>query len=199
MSYTAILSFRPEKSYSMVKNMMKIGVLSDTHLFADRGWLNTVKQVARNTRTLDDLHTLLLNDFQNVDRLIHAGDFVHMEVLEMLREIAPIEAVWGNMDPGSLREILPETTIFEVEGIRIGVTHGDGAPKGIIERVQQRFQHETVDTIIFGHTHRPLNERYHGILFFNPGSPTDRIFAPYNSIGLLEIDNRTIAGKIIRI
>jgi len=36
------------------------------------------------------------------------------------------------------------------------------------------------------------------ILFFNPGSPTDRMFAPYNALGLLELSD-TITGTLIRL
>jgi putative phosphoesterase len=83
---------------------------------------------------------------------------------------------------------------LEVNHFKIGLTHGDGAPQGIVERVKHHFT--DVDAIIFGHSHQPLNEQRDGILFFNPGSPTDRIFAPYTSIGILEV-NDTITGRII--
>ena len=57
---------------------------------------------------------------------------------------------------------------------------------------------EDVDVIVFGHSHTPLNEVEEGVLFFNPGSPTDKVFAPYNSIGILHVDKK-IKGEIIRL
>ena len=55
-----------------------------------------------------------------------------------------------------------------------------------------------MDVIVFGHSHSPVNELRDGILFFNPGSPTDKIFAKYNSYGILTI-NKEIKGEIIRL
>ena len=38
-----------------------------------------------------------------------------------------------------------------------------------------------------------------GVLFFNPGSPTDKVFAAYNSYGILEINDKKVEGKIVKI
>jgi phosphomethylpyrimidine synthase len=40
--------------------------------------------------------------------------------------------------------------------------------------------------------------RRDGVLLFNPGSPTDRRWAPYHSVGILELGD-TIEGRIIRL
>ena len=177
--------------------MLKIGVLSDTHLTAPAGnfWGN-VKQKIRNKLTLEDLRTTVAEHFRGVALIIHAGDFVETVVAEMLREFAPLEAVHGNMDTVEVERAFPATRVLEIGGFKIGVTHGDGAPQGIIERVSAKFT--GVDAIVFGHSHQPVNERRNGVLLFNPGSPTDRIFAPYNSVGLLELSD-TISGQIIRL
>lgn len=176
---------------------MKIGVLSDTHLTAAAGnFLGSVKQKIRNKLTLEDLRAIVAEHFRGVELIIHAGDFVETAVADMLREFAPLEAVHGNMDPSDVERAFPAMRIVEIGRFNIGVTHGDGAPQGIIERVGEKFT--GVDAIVFGHSHQPVNEVRDGVLFFNPGSPTDRIFAPYNSIGLLEIGD-TISGQIIRL
>jgi hypothetical protein len=176
---------------------MKIGVVSDTHLADAQGIVGSVKQSIRNKRSLPALRELLRQHFREVDQIIHAGDLVDAAVLDMLQELAPVVAVQGNMDPRPLRANLPEQRILEAAGFRIGITHGSGGPEGIIERVRARF-HEPVDAIVFGHTHHPVNETRDGILFFNPGSPTDRMFAPYNALGLLELSD-TITGMLIRL
>ena len=62
-----------------------------------------------------------------------------------------------------------------------------------------RKEFKQVDVIIFGHSHIPCNERIDGVLFFNPGSPTDKIFAPYNSYGMIEITGKNINARIIKI
>lgn len=176
---------------------MKIGVLSDTHLTKPAGLVETVKHTLRNKRSLEDLRALVQQHFQEVELIIHAGDFVEMAVFELLQEFAPVEAVRGNMDRIDIQQTFPTKKVIERQGFRIGVTHGDGAPQKILERVRQYFS-EPVDAIVFGHSHQPVNEVRDGVLFFNPGSPTDRIFAPYNSIGLLELTDR-ITGRLIRL
>jgi hypothetical protein len=55
-----------------------------------------------------------------------------------------------------------------------------------------------VDCLVYGHTHRPANEVRDGILFFNPGSATDKRFASRNTIGILEVGEK-INGKIIEL
>jgi len=62
----------------------------------------------------------------------------------------------------------------------------------------EAFKNDKVDLIIFGHSHCGLNEKKGGILFFNPGSATDKVFAPYNSYGIIEINDK-IKATIIRI
>ena len=176
---------------------MKIGVLSDTHLSTPTGIVATVKHTIRNKRTLEDVCTILRQHFQGVELILHAGDFVDMAVFEALQHIAPVEAVRGNMDRIDIQRRFPTKKVVEREGFKIGLTHGDGAPQGIIDRVRQYFP-EKVDAIVFGHSHQPVNEVRDGILFFNPGSPTDRVFASYNSIGILELAD-TITGRLIRV
>jgi predicted phosphodiesterase len=65
--------------------------------------------------------------------------------------------------------------------------------------VLAQFHNEVIDAVVFGHSHHPLNEQHSGILCFNPGSPTDRIFAPFNSIGILEVVDQGLVGRLIRL
>ncbi|MCI0595402.1 MAG: metallophosphatase family protein, partial [candidate division Zixibacteria bacterium] len=79
---------------------------------------------------------------------------------------------------------------------KIGITHGFGAPEGMVEKVQSKFL-EKVDMILFGHTHVPHSEEKDGILFFNPGSlsfNTDRRELTY---AILEIKDNELAPRLI--
>jgi predicted phosphodiesterase len=58
------------------------------------------------------------------------------------------------------------------------------------------FKGDNVDCIVFGHSHRPMNEMVKKVLLFNPGSPTDKIFAPYNSYGVIELKGELTADII---
>lgn len=160
--------------------MKTIGVLSDTHI----------------PKAALALPEIIYEKFRGVDLILHAGDLIEIGVLEKLRAAAPVRAVCGNMDMHEVRAELPEKDIVEVEGFRIGLVHGYGPPGNIIDTVSKEFKN--VDVIVFGHSHSPISQKIKKTLFFNPGSPTDKIFAPYNSFGMLEVGEE-ITGRIIRL
>jgi putative phosphoesterase len=155
---------------------MILGVLSDTHLYRQQ------------------VPTRVLRVLEGVDLLVHAGDIVEMAVLEELQRLAPLVAVAGNMDHGDVREALPVKRVMEIAGRRLGITHGSGAPQNITSRLRREF--DEVDVVIFGHTHHVYNREEEGILFFNPGSPTDKMFAPFRSVGMVELGEE-VRGRII--
>lgn len=156
---------------------MKIGVISDTHLsgYDDR------------------LRRLLDNHFNDVSLILHAGDLVDIRVLDSFAG-KEVKAVCGNMDPQSVRQSLPDRLVMNIDNYRIGVIHGWGMPFGIEKKLLREIGR--VDCLVYGHTHRAANEVRDGILFFNPGSATDKRFASHNTVGILEIGD-AIKGKII--
>lgn len=160
---------------------MKIGVISDTHI----------------PRTCPKLPVKIIKAFEGVDMILHAGDLVEIKVLRDLEKLAKTTAVYGNMDEAEVRRLLPEKEIIKAGGFTIGLIHGYGPAANIIDRVKGEFT-EKVDVIVFGHSHVPVNVIKDGILFFNPGSPTDKIFARSNSYGMLTVAD-DIKGEIIRI
>jgi putative phosphoesterase len=162
---------------------MKIVVLSDTHIPVNA--LDIPEKVYR--------------DIESADLLLHAGDIVSIDFLNKLQGVCPkLKAVWGNMDEAELRKILPQKQTIKVNKHTIGLIHCRGAPLGLLEQAQNEFSKEKPDIIIFGHSHKPLAIEKNGILFFNPGSPTDKIFTTVNSYGIIII-NDTIETKIIEV
>jgi len=156
---------------------MKIGVISDTHLNIPD----------------DRLEKIVEDYFHDVDLILHAGDMVELDVLDVFRG-RKVYAVSGNMDHDSVRDVFPGKRILEIEGRRIGLIHGWGSPFGLEEKIMREF--ENVECIVYGHTHRAMNEMRNGVLLFNPGSPADQRFAKHNSVGILDI-GKEIVGKII--
>ncbi len=174
-------SSRLNRSTKNGNNNMKIGVLSDTHIpFAA-------------AKLPEEIYLA----FKDVDLILHAGDLIDISVIDELKKIARTEAVRGNMDEAAVVSTLPAKKIVEAGRFKIGLIHGYGSPSGLIDRLAGEFP-QKVDAIVFGHSHSPLNEVKNGILFFNPGSPTDKIFANYNSYGILTV-NDGIKGDIIRL
>jgi len=161
---------------------MKIAVISDTHIFSPE----------------DKILKNVLSKLGSCDMILHAGDLVNIHVFEELNKIKKTVAVYGNMDSHDVKQRLPEKEIIEVNNFKIGLTHGAGNPLKIIDYVKNVFANDKVDVIVFGHTHKPVNEEIDGVLFFNPGSLTDKVFSDFNSYGILEVSDK-ITGKIIKI
>ena len=162
---------------------MKIGVIADTHI-PDRA-----KEIPQQ----------ILEAFKEVDMVIHAGDFVDSSVLDKLKAVCKnVRAVWGNMDSYEIRKELPEKEIIEIGNYKVGIIHGYGQPNKLIDLVTEIFKKDNVNLIIFGHSHSALNKKRGNVVYFNPGSPTDKIFALHNSYGIIEINDK-IETKIIKI
>jgi len=157
---------------------MKIGVVSDTH----------IPTKARN------LPANLIEAFSSVELIIHAGDIINQSVLDVLAELAPVNAVYGNIDPPELRNVLPERLDLNLQGYQIGVIHGHNLRGHIMDKLSYIFPES--DIIIFGHTHRPCNQIINGQLYFNPGSPTDRRLQPKYSFGIIELGDRIISNIV---
>ena len=173
------------------KQNVLIGVLSDTHV---------------PHRTLVLPH-IIYDHFQsrNVDYVFHLGDFTTFDVYNDLIDRFGKEkvfAVWGNMDfDDKLRKTLPEKIEMEIIGHKALLLHGMGGPNMIIRRLIKKLDllNSDYDIIIFGHTHRPVNENHDGILFFNPGTttPIDNKFTVVSSYGFLNITKDEIVPEII--
>jgi uncharacterized protein len=163
----------------METNKVRIGVISDTHL---PGYSEPLNRIVKE-------------HFGDLDIVVHAGDLVDLRVLDIFAGFE-VKAVCGNMDYPSVREKLPEQLFFEIRGFKFGVVHGWGSPSGIEERILAKTGR--LDCIVYGHTHQPACHKNDGVLFFNPGSPTDKRFAAHRSIGILEID-KVVSGRIINL
>lgn len=162
---------------------MKIGVISDTHI----------------PERCAEIPAAVVREFRKVEMIVHAGDLTDLRVLTKLQGLCPeVKAVAGNMDPASVRGRLAEKLVFQAGGFSIGLIHGYGPPDQLPKRLTDVFKNDKVDIIIFGHSHQPMNEKINGVLYFNPGSPTDTVFAPYLSFGIIEIGAQ-IKARIIKI
>jgi putative phosphoesterase len=120
---------------------------------------------------------------RDADAILHAGDLVAIEVLELLESLGPpVHAVHGNMDEPAVRVRLPAVRLVEAEGARIVMIHDGGLADRRLERLRARFA--DADAVVFGHSHLPLHEELDGFHIFNPGSPTERRRAPEHTMGL---------------
>ena len=165
--------------------MKIIGVLSDTHLFEPEDAL----------KSLFDIGGILYD----CDVIVHAGDFTSLKVYEFLKSQNNFYGVQGNMDEVDIRRILPIKRIILLEGVRIGITHGWGAPFNLDSRVYEFFNNPSLDCIIFGHSHSAENKIIGKTLMFNPGSYKGQLMFSKRSVGKLYLENGFIRGEIIKL
>jgi uncharacterized protein len=161
---------------------MLVAVISDTHM-------------PRGARRLPDA---FVERIRSADLLLHAGDFMTVEVLRELEAIGPpLVGVHGNVDSAELRRLLPAERVVEVGEARIGMVHDAGPRAGRLGRMRARFG-DGADAVVFGHSHLPLHERAaDGFQIFNPGSPTERRRAPAHTMGLAEISGSAVEFRLI--
>ncbi len=114
--------------------MCKIGILSDTHGL---------------------IRPEVVDALNGCDSIIHAGDIDRSEVIEALREIAPVYAVRGNADKDEWADDLPKSLLITLGGIRIYAIHNK---KHIAEDLSDK------DVVIYGHTHKYHEEYKNGQL-----------------------------------
>jgi len=160
--------------------MMKIGVISDTHLTGSNHFLEMVIE----------------KYFKDVALVLHAGDLISLDVLHAFKG-KEVRTVSGNSDPSEVKQRLPIKEVITADHFKIGLIHGWGFPIGLGKRVESSF--DEIDCIVYGHSHWATNYNRNGILHFNPGAFLGGISSLWRpSIGLLTIDKK-IRGEIIRL
>lgn len=117
---------------------------------------------------------LVWSAVEAADVVVHAGDWVDVELLDELAARARrLVAVFGNNDGPELRARLPEVAHAELGGVRLSVVHETGQATGRERRCAARFP--DTDVLVFGHSHIPWDTvAENGLRLLNPGSPTDR-------------------------
>ena len=136
---------------------------------------------------ISDTHGLLRpsvhSALKDVDLILHAGDVGGTEILEELRIIAPVQAVFGNTDgPGD--PDLQDQVIISSGGISIHVSHGHELGSPTPARLLAAYPQ---DVLVYGHTHRQLVSRADGRLVINPGAAGPRRFNLEPSVARLTI------------
>lgn len=138
--------------------------------------------------------------FEKVDFIMHAGDLVDLSVIDELEQLAPVLAVYGNMDGPEIRGKLPKLNSLKISDWKIGVMHDPGALFGL-KKMRGIAKQNGFHVFVYGHTHNPSVKWEGETLFINPGSPTNPLppFITKPSVALLKITKERIIPEIIRI
>lgn len=148
---------------------------------------------------ISDTHGLLRpgvhEALTGVDLILHSGDVGGSEILDELRLIAPVKAVFGNTDPEDHPELTEAITIA-IDGIRVHVSHGHEVGSPTPAKLAVRYD---ADVVVFGHTHRPLVSRLGNQLFVNPGAAGPKRFDITPSVARLTIERGKAEVEIVDI
>lgn len=131
--------------------MKKIGLISDTHGYLD---------------------PLVFKYFDICDEVWHAGDIGTLTVALELERFKPLRAVYGNIDGGKLRASYPKDNIFELEGVKVYMTHIGGYPGRYDKHARKVIEKENPKLFICGHSHilKVMPDRKYNMLCMNPGA-----------------------------
>jgi putative phosphoesterase len=173
-----------------------VGVIADTHV----------------PQRLKCLPPGIAKVFDGVALILHVGDINSRCVLDELGRIAPVAAVAGNAD---LWLDLPRSRIVQVEGCRIGLTHGHGGwRRYFLDKFRDKLGHydlarylryaseafRDVDVVISGHTHRPHLAYVGKVLLFNPGAVAPDYYTTVGpTVGLLRVKAGVAWAELVRL
>lgn len=161
--------------------MAKIGLLSDTHGYMDDH---------------------ILSYFQDCDQIWHAGDIGLAQVTDTLGEVAPVKAVYGNIDGHEIRRIWPENQVFTIEEVKVLITHIAGYPGRYNSRTKALIQQCRPQIVMVGHSHivKVLRDPSDNHLHINPGAAGVQGFHKMRTIATMQIEKgRMFDFKLIEL
>ena len=143
---------------------------------------------------ISDTHGLLrpaaIEALRGVEHILHAGDVGDASILDSLRSVAPVTAIRGNVDVGGPCSHLPATEVVTLHRHTFYMLHDRQALD--LDPAAAGFS-----AVISGHSHKPLLEWRHGVLYMNPGSAGPRRFSLPVSIGLLTIGADGLQPRLV--
>lgn len=142
---------------------------------------------------LSDTHGLLrpevLDRLKSVDAILHGGDINRRDIVDQLRQYAPLYVVRGNNDKDWAADI-PHTVTVTLGGVTFFMVHNK---KEVPEDLTG------VDVVVFGHSHKYVQEEKDGLLWLNPGSCGPRRFHQEITMMVAQAENGQLRVEKITI
>jgi len=152
---------------------LKIGLISDSHSYFDH---------------------ITIQFLSDVDEIWHAGDIGDLAVIQHLPPGKLLRGVYGNIDDVRVQEVFPEWQEFELEGVRVLMTHIGGKPPRYAKGVKERIKKVRPMLFICGHSHicKVEWDKELNCLYVNPGAVGQQGFHQVRTLLLFELDQ----GKV---
>lgn len=153
--------------------MKRIGIISDTHgCWDDR----------------------FAKYFSDCDEIWHAGDIGDYTIVENLNEIAKVRAVRGNIDHGMVQRKCNELEIYEVEGIKVLLTHIGGYPGKWSKGMKRLLMENGIKLMVDGHSHilKIMYDNELDLLHINPGAAGHAGWHKVRTLVKLSIDGKNM-------
>jgi putative phosphoesterase len=153
--------------------MKKILLLSDTHSYIDDQILKFVNQA---------------------DEVWHAGDIGNLKVTDVIKELKPLRAVYGNIDDKDARSEFPLDNKFSLENVTVWITHIGGYPNRYNQRVREELAAKPPKIFITGHSHilKVQYDKKLNLLHLNPGAAGKHGFHKVRTMLRFELEKAAI-------
>ena len=129
---------------------------------------------------------------QGCDLIIHAGDVGKPEILDVLKELAPVVAVRGNVDTQPWTSSLPENAVVETGAVTIYVLHN-------LDHLDLDLAAGGFGVIVSGHSHKPSQQERGGVIYINPGSAGPRRFSLPVTVARLDLTRKPLQTQFINL
>ena len=143
---------------------------------------------------ISDTHGILrpeaIRALHGSDLIVHAGDIGQAAILEVLRLVAPVNAVRGNIDKGVWAQTLPKNKAIEIDQVSVYVIHN-------IEELDIDPQAAGFKVVVSGHSHQPSIHERNGVIFVNPGSAGPRRFKLPVSLALMYVQDNSVHLELV--
>jgi uncharacterized protein len=153
--------------------MKKILLLSDTHGYIDERILHYAGEA---------------------DEVWHAGDIGISEVTDKLKQVAPLKAVYGNIDGHEIRREFPLHQRFLCEEVDVWITHIGGYPGKYAPAIREEIRANTPNLFICGHSHilKVMNDKNLKLLHMNSGAAGIQGFHKKRTMLRFKIEGKNI-------
>jgi hypothetical protein len=131
-----------------------------------------MKRIILLSDTHGELDKRFFPHFKESDEIWHAGDIGSIDIIDSLNKLAPVKAVFGNIDNHIIRRSFKQTLLFKCEKVNVMMTHIGGYPGNYAKGIKDKIKECEPKIFICGHSHilKVIYDKKLKVLHMNPGA-----------------------------